>query len=124
MQLIIKKNKCNKSFVKGYLKLFLVASLRTEYDNERIATLDTYYDIDCKKVLEYSILSMKLYETASSYVLRTDSTKVYENKKLSELVYNITYGAREMKGYPILLNVFNKTANNIDKIYYRWSHGY
>ena len=53
MQLIIKKNKCNKSFVKGYLKLFLVASLRTEYDNERIATLDTYYDIDCKKVLEY-----------------------------------------------------------------------
>ena len=51
MQLIIKKNKCNKSFVKGYLKLFLVASLRTEYDNERIATLDTYYDIYCKKVL-------------------------------------------------------------------------
>ena len=119
MQLIIKKNKCNKSFVKGYLKLFLVASLRAEYDNERIATLDTYYDIDCKKVLEYSILSMKLYETASSYVLRTDYTKVYENKKLSELVYNITYGTREMKGYPILLNVFNKTANNIDKIYYR-----
>ena len=64
-------------------------------------------------------------ETPDSYILKLDTTIMYGTWKLSNLIYNITYGTRTMKGYPILLELFNKVTNNIDKIYYRWEeYGY
>lgn len=112
-------------FIKNYLKTFLIKVLQAELDDERLNLLNNYYKINCEKVLELAILTMIYSETPDAYILKLDTTIMYGTWKLSNLIYNITYGTRTMKGYPILLELFNKVTNNIDKIYYRWEeYGY
>lgn len=112
-------------FIKNYLKTFLIKVLQAELDDERLNLLNNYYKINCEKALELAILTMIYSETPDAYILKLDTTIMYGTWKLSNLIYNITYGTRTMKGYPILLELFNKVTNNIDKIYYRWEeYGY
>ena len=62
-------------------------------------------------------------ETTDEYILSINKNLKLYDTNLDNLTKLITYGNREVKGVPILLNVFNYIENNLDQIYERWLNG-
>lgn len=102
--------------IKPLLKEQLIANLdigRVEYYQKR-------FKLNIVNILLLAISSMKYSKNAVNYVYTLNKTVRYKKYNLADLVQKITYGNLNMKGYPILEEVFRNSEKNISVLYDRW----
>lgn len=123
MKLTITNNKENSidNFIYGYLKDYIY-DLFVESVNIvsrlRLKAFDEEFEIDSYEILRKAMASLLITKNGNNqYIIQTnDLIKVGDNY-INYYVNLITYGNREIKGYPLILDIFKFIRDNINKIY-------
>ena len=68
-------------------------------------------------IIDLAVRDFKITQTAESYIIGI-------SKEYEYYINMITYGTRSVQGYPVLLDIFNFTKENIDQFYERWLDGH
>ena len=123
MQLIITKDKYSRRFVYDFLPGFTLTLLNKSSDRARLNLMNDELGFNALNIITYALKNIRVSETNDSYVLKIDKNLRFEDLNVDKCVNLITYGTREMKGCPIVLNIFNAITNNLDMIYERWNSG-
>lgn len=124
MQIVITKNKgLRQEFVYNYLPLYIEEVILQSCDKRRLQVLDKNLNINSYEILKFAFDHLYISETPSEYILKIDKNLRWNNLNVSSLISLITYGNRQVKGYPIVRRVFETIVDNIDVLYSKWEEG-
>lgn len=112
---------------------WLISSIKLEYANvvntakyaamnEYLGTLDfmaRHKGQTSDTIMRLGVNSLVIKEFEGRFVIQINDTLMFDNKeniKLSSMCKLINYGTMSVKGYPILIELFNHFADNIDML--------
>jgi hypothetical protein len=120
MKLILDKKLYKHDFIYSYLKSFIFDLFKQLCDKRKLKLIDDEFNIHSYTALLVAFRLLKITNTSDSYVLSINKNLIIENHRLNTLIDMITYGNRSVKGYPIVLKVFDIIKKNISYIYEDW----
>jgi hypothetical protein len=120
MKLILDKKLYKHDFIYSYLKSFIFDLFKQLCDKRKLKLIDDEFNIHSYTALLVAFRLLKITNTSDSYVLSINKNLIIENHRLNTLIDMITYGNRSVKGYPIILKVFDIIKKNISYIYEDW----
>ena len=120
MKLAINK-KYNKEFAYKYLPELIYKLIYNSGCN--YTQINNRFNINSLYVFRIVLKTLIRSETTDEYILSINKNLKLYNMHLDNLIKLISYGNRETKGVPILLNVFSYIENNLEQIYARWLNG-
>lgn len=111
-------------FVYNYLKNYIIKLFLKIVDRKRLEVFDEYFGIDSFQVLHTAVIGLLVMKNGNNkYIIKINkTTKLFDNY-IDVWINAITYGNREIKGYTILLDLFNTISDSIADIYKRWLNG-
>jgi len=108
-------------FVKVYLVGYIYNTVQNNLNQTRLKLFDNYLNINSREVILLALRNLDITKQAvNSYKISISKIKTYKDKSLHEWINLITYGNREIKGYPIVLNIFKEVQENITGLYKRY----
>lgn len=108
-------------FVKVYLTSYIYSKVQNNLNQTRLKLFDNYLNINSREVILLALRNLDITKQAvNSYKISVSKIKTYKDKSLHEWINLITYGDREIKGYPVVLNTFKEVQENIMGIYKRY----
>lgn len=108
-------------FVKVYLVGYIYNTVQNNLNQTRLKLFDNYLNINSREVILLALRNLDITKQAvNSYKISVSKIKTYKDKSLHEWINLITYGDREIKGYPVVLNTFKEVQENIMGIYKRY----
>lgn len=125
MQITIKSATDNIDyFVYDYLPEYIYLQIINSINSIKLKPFDEYFKLNTRNVILYAIRNLKITkESKRVYNISIDRNLKYKEYNVSSVIKLITYGSRELKGYPIILNTFKFITNNIQGIYVHYSLG-
>ena len=112
------------SFVYDYLPKYIYLNLINSLDTIKLKPFDEYFEFNIRYVILYAVRNLKITkESKRVYTISIDKNLKYKGYNVSSIIKLITYGNRELKGYPIVLNIFRFIINNIEGIYAHYALG-
>lgn len=102
-----------------YIKLYLDKNLNVN----KCERFKEEFNVDVKNAFNFAIATLVIRHIDNYYTIEIDKNKYYDNINISRLINLITYGNRSVRGYKILLNLFDFISNKTDMIYRRWKSG-
>lgn len=127
MQLIIQSNSkdLDKEFIYVYLPDYIYKAFLLTVDETRLKEFDEFFDIDSLKILIRALKNLLITKNGVyEYIFKVNKILKYNNVSISSWINVITYGNREVKGYPILIDLFKSLSENIKTIYKEWENGH
>ena len=108
-------------FVKVYLVGYIYNTVQNNLNQTRLKLFDNYLNINSREVILLALRNLDITKQAvNSYKISISKIKTYKDKSLHEWINLITYGDREIKGYPVVLNIFKEAQENITGLYKRY----
>lgn len=108
-------------FVKVYLVGYIYNTVQNNLNQTRLKLFDNYLNINSREVILLALRNLDITKQAvNSYKISISKIKTYKDKSLHEWINLITYGDREIKGYPVVLNIFKEVQENITGLYKRY----
>lgn len=108
-------------FVKVYLVGYIYNTIQNNLNQTRLKLFDNYLNINSREVILLALRNLDITKQAqNSYKISISKIKTYKDKPLHGWINLITYGDREIKGYPIVLNTFKEVQENITGLYKRY----
>lgn len=126
MQISIRSNveDLDESFVYEYLPDYIYRLFITSVSPIRLREFNEFFEINSLEILDQALKKLLITKNGKyEYTIKIDKKLKYNNVSLESWITIITYGNREIKGYPILLDIFNFTSDNITEIYEEWVDG-
>lgn len=127
MKLIISKSDVVTDRFIIYLRKRIVTELSFCIYDTHIKLFETYIntnkifnvDIDIRYLLRTFISTLYIKQTKESYILEFNTNICYPTTDISlfSIVKFITYGNKEINGYPFILETFKRINNNIEQYY-------
>ena len=75
-------------------------------------------NINSREVILYACRNLSITKPSKNvYNISINKNLKYKGKSISSWIKLITYGNRDIKGYPVVLNIFRKVKDNISYIY-------
>ena len=107
-------------FIPGYiLKL-----VRSSLNDKKCQRFKDEFGIDVAGAISYAIRTLSINRVNDYYTISIDRNRTYKGMNIEKLINLITYGNRSVKGYTILLNIFNFITEHPNVAYMEWkSHG-
>ena len=127
MQLIIQSNSkdLDKEFIYVYLPDYIYKAFLLTVDETRLKEFDEFFDIDSLEILTKALKNLLITKNGMyEYIFKVNKVLKYDNVSISSWINVITYGNREVKGYPILIDLFKSISENIKTIYKEWENGH
>ena len=121
-KLTIKKGDYPLEFI-TYLVDFTAKYIKDNLDYERLSDIDLKLGINSAKFIIRAADTLRFSFNSNSYIIDIDKTEWLDNLNLSTIISRITYGSREVKGYPLIDDVFDTVNHRIDDIYEHWMNG-
>lgn len=124
MKLIIpNKQRYKKEFIYNTICSYILSLFKESSDRVRLNSFNDFFGFKADSIILYALNNLSISETSDSYIIKIDKNLRFKNLNVDKCVNLITYGTREIKGCPIVLNIFNAIVNNLDTIYERWNSG-
>ena len=127
MQITIK----NKSkiiideFIYTYLPNYIRELFSISVDNKRLSEFDKMFNIDSKMILFKALRNLLITKNGNNeFNIKINDIITVDNHNIGYYINLITYGNREIKGYPIIKIIFQHVADDINIIYKEWENGY
>jgi len=109
------------NFIYNYLTKFIYDMFIDSVDKNRLEPFDEMFDIDSYSILSTALRNLLVTKNGTNeYNIKINNTIKVNGNYINYYINLITYGNREIKGYPILLAVFEVIKENIDEIYREW----
>ena len=128
MQLIIRLNNRNnfdENFIYNYLPNYIYDQFLKSADISRLVEFDEFFDINSFDILKKAIRNLLITKNGNyEYIIKVNKVLKVDNVTIDVWISVITYGNREVKGYPILIDLFKHIQENIGLIYKEWEDGY
>ncbi len=106
------------SFIYGYLKGYIYNLFLISVNRLRLKPFDELFEIDSFDILKQAMLNLVISKQGhNTYNIKPNNLIKVEDNYIDYYINLITYGNREIKGYPIILDLFKFIYNNINKIY-------
>lgn len=120
------ENSSLDSFIYGYLKGYIYNLFLISVNRLRLKPFDELFEIDSFDILKQAMLNLVISKQGhNTYNIKPNNLIKVEDNYIDYYINLITYGNREIKGYPIILDLFKFIYNNINKIYGEWeNNGY
>ena len=120
------KEKSIDYFIYGYLKDYIYDLFIKSVSLSRLKAFDDEFEIDSYEILRKAMASLLITKNGNNqYIIQTNNLIKVGDNYINYYINLITYGNREIKGYPIILDIFKFISNNITKIYREWEdNGY
>lgn len=113
-----------KVFIENVIPRYIYKLYMSRVNLKRFIKIDKDYNINSNLVLEKAIKTLRVTRTNNRmYNISVNKNLRVYGKPIMSYINLITYGNITHKGYPILRDIMKFTAENIDKIYRRCSHG-
>lgn len=135
MKLIIECDKnITSSFIRWLIKLIKIQIL-SNINNKRLVTFNSYintrnvfqcsYPVNVKKILLQMVNSMYYVRVGKYYVITFNPSIPLLNTrfKMVDVINFVTYGNTEIRGVPIISDVFTGIERNIEKYYKLYTNG-
>ena len=126
MQLIIISNSrdLDETFIYKYLPIYFYKEFLSMVDETRLKEFDEFFDIDSFEILKKALKNLLITKNGMyEYIIKVNKILKYDDVSINSWINVITYGNREIKGYPILIDLFNDISENIQDIYKEWEDG-
>lgn len=127
MQIVIRSNRrdLDESFIFEYLPDYIYSIFISSVNTLRLREFNEFFDIDSLEILDTALKNLLITKNGNYiYTITINKNLKYEDISLEFWVSVITYGNREIKGYPIILEIFNLISDDITEIYKEWVDGY
>lgn len=112
------KEKSIDYFIYGYLKDYIYDLFIKSVSLSRLKAFDDEFEIDSYEILRKAMASLLITKNGNNqYIIQTNNLIKVGDNYINYYINLITYGNREIKGYPIILDIFKFISNNITKIY-------
>lgn len=112
------ENSSLDSFIYGYLKGYIYNLFLISVNRLRLKPFDELFEIDSFDILKQAMLNLVISKQGhNTYNIKPNNLIKVEDNYIDYYINLITYGNREIKGYPIILDLFKFIYNNINKIY-------
>lgn len=90
----------------------------TNVDAKKLILFSNYLNLDCKAALDFAMTCLKVdANCVGDYYITFDKEMRIGNFSVADFVNFITYGNLSVKGYKIVLEVFQYVQSNIEEIY-------
>jgi len=120
---IVSENQID-NFVKVFIPNYIMSRFETNVNKFLLHRFDDMFDIDSYGALKFALRNLLITkEKTDTYIIKFDKSLKYDEYFIMDYVNLITYGTREIKGYPILLDIFKYVSNNISTLYTMWEVG-
>jgi len=126
MQLTISNNSLNNIdiFIYSYLPGYIKKLFEISVDKKRFKPFDREYKINSYSLLKKALNNLIISKNGNNqYIIKTNNIIKVNNLTLDYYLRLINYGTREIKGYPLISELFNYIKDNINKIYKEWDGG-
>lgn len=110
-------------FIYAHLKTYIYALFNRLVNKKKLQLFDTEFGINSLEILRTSLRNLLITKNGETYTINTTNTIKINGNYINYYIDLITYGNREIQGYPILLKVFRFVEKNINVIYREWKHG-
>ena len=113
-------------FVKVYLINYIYTKIIISLDLKRLKVFDDYLNINSRFIILLALRNLIITkQSEKTYNISFNKNIKYKGQLVYPLIKFITYGNRELKGYPIILDWFKLVERNISSIYkeYRLKYG-
>lgn len=128
MQITIKnksKNIVIDKFIYTYIPKYIYDVFQQSVDLKILKVFDEEFNIDSRLILLTALRNLLITKNGNDeFNIKINKTIIVGNKNIDYYITLITYGNREIKGYPIIKNIFQHVADDINIIYKEWEHGY
>jgi len=127
MQITIKTTNSlkNEFFIYNYLKNKPYQIFLKNVDLNRLRAFDREFNINSFNILRIALTNLLITKNGNSeYSIKINKVIKVQGKDLDYWINLITYGNRTIKGYTILLKIFDYISNNIGLIYKEWEDGH
>ena len=128
MQITIKnksKNIVIDKFIYTYIPKYIYDVFQQSVDLKVLKVFDEEFNIDSRLILLTALRNLLITKNGvDEFNIKINKTIRVGDKNIDYYITLITYGNREIKGYPIVKNIFQSVADNINTIYKEWEHGY
>ena len=114
------------NFVYGYLKTYIYDLFVKSVSRLRLKAFDEEFEIDSYEILRKAMANLLITKNGNNqYIIKINNLLKVDDNYINYYINLITYGNREIKGYPIILDIFKFIYNNVNKIYREWGdNGY
>ena len=127
MQITIKnksKNIVIDKFIYTYIPKYIYDVFQQSVDLKVLKVFDEEFNIDSRLILLTALRNLLITKNGvDEFNIKINKTIRVGDKNIDYYITLITYGNREIKGYPIVKNIFQSVADNINTIYKEWEHG-
>lgn len=123
MQLTIRTDSRDfkESFIYDYLPLYIYKMFLLTVDRTRLSEFDNFFNINSFSILSKALRNLLISKNGSyEYIISINKTLKEDGILLVSWINVITYGNREVKGYPLLIDLFNGISDDIGNIYREW----
>lgn len=120
---IVSENQID-NFVKVFIPNYIMSRFETNVNKFLLHRFDDMFDIDSYGALKFALRNLLITkEKTDTYIIKFDKSLRYDEYFIMDYVNLITYGTREIRGYPILLDIFKYVSDNISTLYTMWEVG-
>lgn len=127
MQIIIRVNNYedfDESFVYNYIPQYIYDRFLKIVDIGRLAEFDKFFEINSFDILVKVLRNLLITKNGNyEYIIKINKLIKSDNVPAIIWISAINYGTREIKGYPILIDLFKHIQENIGLIYKEWEDG-
>lgn len=120
MQLTVISNDNIDSFVYNYLTNYIPELFKKSVDKQRLELLNKEFKIDSFSILTKALNNLLVTKNGNQYIIKINRNIKVGKHYINYYINLINYGNREIKGYPIILDIFKFISNNIKNIYREW----
>lgn len=121
MQITIKnksKNIVIDKFIYTYIPKYIYDVFQQSVDLKILKVFDKEFNIDSRLILLTALRNLLITKNGNDeFNIKINKTIRVGDKNIDYYITLITYGNREIKGYPIVKNIFQSVADNINTIY-------
>ena len=111
-------------FVYKYLPWYIYSSIKSNINIIKLKPFDDYFNLNTRNIILFGIRNLKIVkESTKVYTISIDKNLKYKDLNVNSVIKLITYGNRELKGYPVILDTFKFIVNNIVGIHAHYSLG-
>ena len=125
MELLIKTNKeVSKTFFTEYLPLYLKEIYLRRVNLQKFKKINDEFKINSHKIILFALDHLSIsHINENEYIISVNKNIKLNGQSLMIYLNNITYGNLNVKGYPILYDIFSEANKHIEDIYWGWGLG-
>lgn len=107
-----------ENFVRAYSRHFIYTTFLSRVNTNRLQPFDEEFDINSLNALKYALKNLLVTKQGeNAFIIKFDNTLKYDDHPIGFYVNLITYGTRQIKGYSIILDVFEEVKEDLPYMY-------